>query len=726
MKLDQRSVVDQLSSEEPCLGAAFCTYTFDPAFFESHVLRSVLGLRGDPDEDAARYHEEARAALQACPVACFVDASVRHGGRRLPYDLHLVRSRTFHPKVYLTLFESEARLAIGSGNLTRPGFEQNTELFFVRTLDYAEPEHARLLREVDAFLAACAAIEGGHGTQLDLVRQALARRIAATPPHRGGTDAQFVSAFDGPLLDRLGEALPAGATITRIGLLAPFFEQDDLDAATDDGLGAVIPQILALRPSADAAVDIAVPWDDAPVAPPASVPAPRLDEGVGALWARHERDADVDPPRHTLRWWVLDAVKPSTVRLTHGRSRTISVDRADFEAEIADRRTWRAPTPTVFAPRAILERVSERHPVELWLHPAAELTAAGRPRRRPLHAKVIAVTVSVRGTLSTYVLTGSANASRSALTRSVAARGNVEAGLLCRFAGEVRLHDLLPTLVRYELARVQMEARELAPVEPDLSAWIEDVVHDAAARDLRITWRTDVSVPLGAWSIDYVDRPLTRGTDAPTEPTIVTDFNLLAASAEITLRADGREWQVPIRVADLAALPVEAQSAALSLRELLAILGRGLSVERLTAIRQQRGPEGAESALEALFGEGFAPTDVFKTWWRFVEKLQEASTVSAFRLCLHGHLGVRTVWQKLCAAAGTEASDDEVWVYGCELLRELRAVAVPDGPDAEAKRAVLDVEVQALTHDLAARRSSFEGQPWLRDVSAFYDLGAAS
>jgi hypothetical protein len=143
VKIEARRLVDQvLAADKPCLGAVFCTYTFDPAYFEEHVLRVLLRLSGDPEEDGARFHEEARAALRETPVACFIDASVRRAGRRLPYDLHLIRKRTFHPKVILVLYEDEARLAVGSGNLTRPGVEDNAELFFHRSLRYDDPVDA--------------------------------------------------------------------------------------------------------------------------------------------------------------------------------------------------------------------------------------------------------------------------------------------------------------------------------------------------------------------------------------------------------------------------------------------------------------------------------------------------------------------------------------------------------------------------------------------------------
>src|SRR5690606_31091255 len=63
MKVRSGRVLDHLAAEEPCLGALFTSYSFDPAFFEDHVLRAVLRLTSDPVEHAERYHHEARRAL---------------------------------------------------------------------------------------------------------------------------------------------------------------------------------------------------------------------------------------------------------------------------------------------------------------------------------------------------------------------------------------------------------------------------------------------------------------------------------------------------------------------------------------------------------------------------------------------------------------------------------------------------------------------------------------
>ena len=52
MKIAVERAIDRLAAEAPCLGALFTSYSFDPAFFEEHVLRAVLRLTSDPVEQA--------------------------------------------------------------------------------------------------------------------------------------------------------------------------------------------------------------------------------------------------------------------------------------------------------------------------------------------------------------------------------------------------------------------------------------------------------------------------------------------------------------------------------------------------------------------------------------------------------------------------------------------------------------------------------------------------
>jgi hypothetical protein len=726
VRLDERRIIDQaLVAEEPCLGAVFCSYTFDPAYFEDHVLRALLRLRGDPEENAASYHEEARCALQETPVVCFVDASVRRAGRRLPYDLHLVRRRTFHPKVILVLYESEARLAVGSGNITKSGLEQNTELFFVRRLRYADAADAAMLCDVDEFLRESAALAGTAGTQLDLVQSALASRVRSTPHPASGqrVEFKFVSTYGGRLLDQLKEVIPDAAKITRVGVLAPFFEQDDFDAGTTDGLDAVLADLLSLRPSTGAILDVGAPWDDATVAAPASDKRPSLGDQPGGLWARRRQVLEDGETFEQMEYFVVNAITAKRVEVTDGAGKACRYARDELEAKISEHRVWPVSKPTVHAPGAILKRLADKHAVRLWLHPAADLSPLGRVRRRPLHAKAILVTAVYRNRTFTYALVGSANASRSALARGVTQGGNVEAGVLCRFDREVALHDLLPSLVSHSIDGVNLVERETPPRDVDLSAWIEEVVHDAAKRTLRVLWRPDGPSPLKSWALRYLERELVRGDGPPNSPTDIADFELNSESAEVSFASAEGEWQVPIRVLDLAALPSNPLLASLGLRELLALLGRRVGRERIATLRAQRGEAGVASILDAVFGEGFGPTDVFKAWWGAMQDLQTAATVAAFRHHLLGATGLRAVWQHLQGAPTGLLSQDEVWVYGCELLRELRLLEIPTGPDAQTKRALLDdllTEIGAQLDGLAPDASS---HAWLDVVSDFYGLG---
>jgi len=726
VRFEERRVVDQaLAAEEPCLGAVFCSYAFDPAYFEEHVLRSVLRLQGDPDEDPARFHEEARRALQEVPVACIVDASVRKPGRRLPYDVHLVRRRTFHPKVILVLFESEARLAIGSGNVTKSGLEQNTEMFFVRRLPYTDIAAAALLLDVDEFLGECAALAETPGTQLDLVRRTLTNRLGTAPrsaPEQR-TDVQFVSSFGGRLLDQLNRAIHESAKITRVGVLAPFFEQDDLDAGdAEGGLDSVLAELLAMRPSPGAVFDVGVPWENESVAAPTAEEPPSLDDGFGSLWAWRKRETLDGVAVERMDYLVIDATAAKRIQATSAAGETCRLDRDTLEEEIAERRLWRVKKPVVHAPKVILRRLAQERPVHLWLHPTSGISPAGRVRQRPLHAKVMLVTTVYRGRTSTYALIGSANASRSALARGVAQAGNVEAGVLCRFEGEVLLHDVLPSLVSYSLDGVDLVEREAPLSNVDLSAWIDEVVHDAALRTVRITWHAVGPAPLGAWTLRYVDRELARGDGTPATDTVIETFDLDAASAEVSFLSGGGEWQLPIRVLDLAALPTNPLLASLGLRELLALLGRRVGAERLATLRAQRGAAGITSVLDAVFGEGFGPTDVFRAWWGAAEDLKLAATVAAFRRRLIGPTGVRTAWQHLEAVPDEVLSRDEVWVYGCELLRELQRVELSAGPDTKTKEALLADVVTELGGDLARLAPSVRSHAWMTVVSRFYGI----
>lgn len=726
MKLEERRLLDQvLSAEEPCLGAVFCSYTFDPTFFEEEVLRTVLRLRSDPEEAPAHFLREAREALQASPVVCMVDAEARQPGQRLPYELHLVRSRTFHPKVYLVLFETHARVAIGSGNLTKSGLGQNTEAFFSRKVAYGDPAGTALLRDVARFLDASFGLtpvgRAGARSQYADVRAALEARLTGVPAPTEAPELAFVSSFDASLVSQLGEALPADAKITRVGVLAPFFELDDAGAAdSENGLDGAIAEVLALRPSKDATLDIALPWDDAPISPPPNKDH-SLAAGTNRLWARLVADDDDRTKMVGVEYFVVRSVGPKRVEVDVGENAVRRVEREALEWEIEHRRAWPVGSLRVHAPKAILTRIVKERPVRLWLHPATSLTPRGRPQRRTLHAKAIFVTAERRGKATTTALIGSANASRAALQRPVADTGNVEACVLCRFDGEVTVRDFLPSLVNASFEDVELSERPTVVRAEDYSAWIADVVHDAKEQTLTIAWHREGPSGFGSWTLAYADAPIASGNGAPAEPTVVKDFVLQGSCAEIVLATGGHEWALPIRVEDMAALPPAPGLPGFGLRELLALLGRRVGAERLQTLGMERGPAGVGTLLDVIFGDGFGATDVFRAWWGLAEDLGLAVTVPSFRQQVEGPMGARAVWA-LVRDDTTQLSNDEKWVYGCELLRELGTVQIADGPDAPPKREMLAAFRADLVRDLGPLGQEASASPWMPEVAKFYGL----
>jgi hypothetical protein len=194
----------------------------------------------------------------------------------------------------------------------------------------------------------------------------------------------------------------------------------------------------------------------------------------------------------------------------------------------------------------------------------------------------------------------------------------------------------------------------------------------------------------------------------------------------VVLNTDGRDFAVPILVTDLVALPATAAGASLGLDELLLLLTRRVGVERAVQLAQQRATNAGEGP-EALFGEVFGPTDVFRAWWSVAEDLSDpALSVLAFRLRLEGALGVGEAWRHMAeAVADRTLPAAEVWLYGAELVRTLDDVELPSAADRDAKAACLSTLRTRVHEDL--RNLGFEPgpHPWMRHVLEFYGVDAS-
>jgi HKD family nuclease len=60
-----------------------------------------------------------------------------------------IRHRIFHPKVYIAIGPTEARLAIGSANLTTGGLSQNIEASALVSLPLEDPKYAKIVYDTD-------------------------------------------------------------------------------------------------------------------------------------------------------------------------------------------------------------------------------------------------------------------------------------------------------------------------------------------------------------------------------------------------------------------------------------------------------------------------------------------------------------------------------------------------------------------------------------------------
>ncbi len=616
-------------------------------------------------------------------------------------------------------------MAVGSGNLTRGGYGDNTELFFVRDLRYEVPDDAAFLGEVLAFVEQCAALARQPSRQLGLLLNEVRRRIATTPPATQRS-VLFVDSFTQPVLDQLLALVPDKVRVNRAGVLAPFFETDDAQAQDLDELSSVLGRLTAVRRADDFGVDVGVVWEGSLPDHGAGGQLASLSDGIGRLLALATRDEEGRP---SMRYLTLRSVSSRQVEFqdAHGEVRRMKLSEAESARSSGALRT--VPSIVACAPAQTMELLAQDANLSVWLHPAWRFEE-GKPGNRPLHAKLVVLDVSQRDKHWSLVLVGSPNPSRRAMLRRVADGGNVECAVVFRADESLRLVDLCPELVWVDRSLLRFRERDYPAGEANLALWVERAVHDPAARSLVVTWCDTGPAPLGTWTLRYGSRVLASGDGVPVAPLTVLDFDLRGDVCELTFEARGGRFAVPIVVSDLAQLPASPELASLGLRELLALLGQRIGGERLGVLRASRGPEGMTRVLDALFVEGFAPTDVFRACWLVSEQLAEPGlSVVGFQLRLAGATGLRALWKAMLAAVGSlegadradRVSRDEAWFYGSELLRTLGTLSLPEEPTRADKQALVTTLQQEIRDDLAPLAPDAARGEWVRRLVSFYD-----
>lgn len=704
-------VLDRLPAEEPCLGALFTSYTFDPAFFEDHVLRAVLRLSSDPVEHPERYHHEARRALQETPVIAIVDSGERQPGRRLPFDLLEVSEVVFHPKSVLLLYRKFARVQIGSGNLTYAGYGGNTELFFCRDLAYGNEIDAALLAAFNGHFKRICGLVRNTGTQLELFQQELRRRMRTVSSKSRTGSVALLDSTSGPILEQFSALLPESAVIESVGMLAPFYERDDVgfDAAS-------VFSSLAPRLGTEPVLDVGVAWNNPEIRCSGDS---ELEQGLDHLWTWAWDNEGTCELKHLVP--ISTGPKMLTYLDESGQRRRCPLD-VVFQ-EIEDRNLWMQPTPQAFAPpNAVVAARAQFPKVRIWLHPSTRLVD-GQPSHRPLHAKLLTASFLAGSSRGTLVLMGSPNMSRRALLMPAGAgSGNVELACAFRVDADLSLRDLVHELVCVPRSALILQDREFPELERNWSLAIDKASHDPRGRSLVVTW-SPVATALTGWSLSYEGEPIAGSTTAPTEPVTVSDFVLSPSTAELVLHVNSREYPVSILVMDLSALPATPDGTEMGLDELILLLGHSINVERAAKIAARRAPGGnGGKNPDAFFGEGFVPTDVFRAWWSIARELQDADlSVQAVRVRLEGALGVEAAWTSMLDALKQKSlSSEKVWFYGAELLRTLTGIELPQAEDRAAKAELIEGFRKRVRKDLENLNFDDQGRAWLSSVFDFY------
>ncbi|ODU16139.1 MAG: hypothetical protein ABS80_20670 [Pseudonocardia sp. SCN 72-51] len=231
--LDQWTPPEGAGEAVACLAT---TFTFDAAFFETECLGRFLDMDTHPSEStSAAYLVEREEKLAGSYAAVLVDR--QHSGQKesLRWDVLPVRvpGATQHAKVSLLVWANAARVIVGSGNLTTPGYRHNLEVF--GSVDFDRTSASR----VDIGLAVLAFIEGlleqtpggreGEGPSPRVFARIgeLRGRLRSWPAARVDSDLSFVPGTpQTSVIERLGQLRPAGGQTRFVEVVAPFFERD--------------------------------------------------------------------------------------------------------------------------------------------------------------------------------------------------------------------------------------------------------------------------------------------------------------------------------------------------------------------------------------------------------------------------------------------------------------------------------------------------------------------
>ena len=223
----------------------FCvatTFTFVADFFEVECLGRFLQMDTHPHEsDSVAYLIEREEKLAGARVCVLVDHHHAAGEKSLRWNLLrvLVPHAIQHAKLALLVWTNCVRVIIGSGNLTKPGYRENLEVFGRLDTGREQAGHRAAILESITFLERVTDRALGDEARPGPKRSlrdtlAAARDSLQNWPHEEPGRARVAPIFGGvgpSIFDQLRERRPAGGPPRYAHVVSPFFDADPPTAA---------------------------------------------------------------------------------------------------------------------------------------------------------------------------------------------------------------------------------------------------------------------------------------------------------------------------------------------------------------------------------------------------------------------------------------------------------------------------------------------------------------
>jgi hypothetical protein len=221
------------------------SFTFDATFFETECVGRFLQMDNHPTEsESVAYLIEREEKLAAAKVCALVDRRHARDKESLRWDIIgvLVPRAIQHSKVALLVWGNHARVIIGSGNLTEPGYRKNVEIFGTIELSRVEGgDRDAVLRTMD-FLEQVVSFGVGdsdEGTPKHRVLNALTaarRRIAHWTDTSSSGPAPVFGVPGSGVLPQVLDRWPAGGPPRTACVISPFFDVPGRDIETVSSL----------------------------------------------------------------------------------------------------------------------------------------------------------------------------------------------------------------------------------------------------------------------------------------------------------------------------------------------------------------------------------------------------------------------------------------------------------------------------------------------------------